>query len=168
MRRAVPLALLTLAVGGCGGSDGESPSEAYERGAAPEVQTAAPSTAERTAPSANEPSADEQQIRSVADRYADAYARQDWAGVCETLTPEARAKIEGAVGAVGVGESCEDGLALAGTGDRERDRPDLSKLVVTGDSAEAPDAVPDRGDGSTTARFRRVDGQWLLQADDGS
>jgi hypothetical protein len=164
-RVSVPVLLVAVALIGCGGgSDADPPAAATPpSGSAPAATSqAAPATTTASVPS------DADQIKAVADRYVDAFAAKDWTTVCATLTPESRARVEGAGAVTGTGTTCSEIFAATAEGARPRDRPDLSKLQINGDQAEAADAVPDRGDGSTTARYQRVDGVWLLKTDDGS
>ena len=80
VRRGLLLSLLAVAlVAGCGGDDDERDS------AAPQTQQQT-TTQERTGVT------DKTQIREVASRYLEAYAKGDWKKVCATLSPKARAR----------------------------------------------------------------------------
>ncbi len=78
MTRALVPALLALALAaGCGGDD--------------EQQSAAPAETEQQTQTQSGPS-DQTQIREVASRYLEAYAKGDWKKLCATLSPKARAR----------------------------------------------------------------------------
>jgi hypothetical protein len=141
VRRATPLLVLAL-LAGCG-SDDDGSSRPAETG-------------QRT--TAEQPETDEVQIRRLAIEYQDAVARRDWAGMCEMLSPRARARLDRKAG------SCERGFRTTVTDAAVKQARETTAGAVKVRGDRATVAITLLGDDTTltTLHAAKIDGRWLF------
>ncbi len=111
-------------------------------------------------------SSDEQAVRDATERYIEAFTDGDAKAVCDMLTPAARKQVTDAFAELGGGD-CHEVMETAFGFLEDKDREELKatkveSVKVTGDTA----TVTVTGSDEAPSGLTKVDGRWLIEADD--
>ncbi len=139
LRRLIPLAaVVALAAGGCGGSDGGGAGK------------------------------DEEQIRTAVTDYVQAFVDKDASAACALLTEQAKQRLAQQAGAAGgscektLGQVVKTFVNPQTAKQLRKIKVDTVK--VNGDTATV-DTTPDFGGQSKPTEMKKVDGKWLVNGD---